>query len=290
MRSCLLATAAALTLLAPLDGNAEVRYTQSGQVAWTTDLAGVSTATGTGAVNLSGFGDFWNGTASAAPRTASWSNGSATLEVTALNAGGAGIGPINLPSDASAWTSVIYAQAASCSGGTCASANPAATSSATLTLSATQKYFGGLFNVYPSGTATVSFYNGATLVDTVALNGLGTKTSDGYGMSPQAFYLNVDFLGASQGFNRIVVSETGGTAGHQNGFRLSELKVGQSAVSLTSLTSGQAPPTGSPAGTNPGQPSGAPAPVLGATPVGGMVGLGLLGMLGLACRRSVAAA
>jgi hypothetical protein len=129
---------------------------------------------------------------------------------------------------------------------------------------ASSGFFGALINSYVnSAVNTLSFYNGSTLLDTINLSGLGAYIPNG-GSPLYSAYLNVDFLGRA-GYTSVVFTGTGGAVFDGNGIYAGLISTSLSPVSLTSLTSGQAP-------------SPTPLPALGGT------AMGLLALVGGALR------
>ena len=195
-----------------------------GLVQWTIGMNGVSSASGVSAVNLSGLNYFWG------PGSAS--NGSVSEVVSSPWTGGVRSVPLDLPSSGSTSGPAFFVDSYGESG---------KTGTATLTLPAAQTYFGALINSETNTTNTVSFYNDSALVDCINVTDLGTFfPSAVLGGSDYASYLNVDFLGSTS-FNKVVITETGGTTTGYNGIILADISTSSAAVSLTSLTSNVGP-------------------------------------------------
>lgn len=272
MRNALLAfTALAAIALSPGIGHAQINYTSGGQVAYTVALPGVSVAPGVQQVDASGFGYAYTPlyATATAPATGSWSNGQYGLSTSTWGYSGYYVGPLELPNDTTVWSGVYFGRSNNCSGSTCWGGPPAATSTVTLTTNVTERYFGALVNSY--GHTKLDFYSGASLVSSIDMNQVGGLVNDNEGRLTYSSFLNVDFLGSSAGYDRVVMSTSEGSATGFSGFNIGMISVSQDPVSLTSLSSGVAP-------------AAAPAPVLGATPLGGAFGIGLLGMIGFGRR------
>jgi hypothetical protein len=221
-----------------------------GFVEWTIGMNGVSVAPGVSAVNLSGLGFFAGG------GSGSWSN-SYGVSVSASAAWSGGVYGTTLDSPTGTYTGTQFF-ASGDNGIDGGYAQPGSTGTAMMTLSSERGYFGALLDSQADSVNTLAFYNGATLVDSINITGLGTYIPNSINGAPDyASYLNVDFLGGVT-YNKVVITESGGTVGHDNEISLAQISTSASAVSLTSLTSGQAP-------------SPTPLPALGGTAMGLLV-------------------
>jgi len=231
---------------------AVIHQDDGGLVQWTIGMNGVSSAPGVSPVNLSGLRFFAGG------GSGSWSNSyGVAVSASAPWAGGVYHGSLDTPSGSYYTPLFLFANSYN---GTSppGTPTPAATGTATLTLPSASGYFGALVDSYTSSLNTLAFYNGATLVESINITGLGTYTPASInGGTDYASYLNVDFLGGVT-YNKVVITESGGTVGHGNEIDLAQISTSASAVSLTSLTSGQAP-------------SPTPLPALGGTAMGLLV-------------------
>jgi hypothetical protein len=217
---------------------AQVSYEDGGNVAYTEAAQGVSSATGTSQVSLSGFPDGW------APNTP-MTQGGTTISYTNLGGVDSTDG-LYAPGGAVVHEPFVYSEAGSGAG--------AASGATTMSFASSRSYFGAMFDATlpASGTDTVSFYENGTLEATVPLDG----TAVGNGL--EAGYVNVDFLNGTQ-FNKVVLNTTA-AGGQFNGGALASLDVAKAPVSLTNLAS--ATPPASPA----------PLPPLGGT-MGGVAAL-----------------
>jgi hypothetical protein len=234
---------------------AVINQDDGGLVQWTIGMNGVSSAPGVSAVNLSGLG-FTGG-------SGSWSNGSVSVSTSGPWTGGVISSARDTPSGIYNGPSLFVDSDNIGGGGT---ATPAATGTATLTLSSASGYFGALVNSMTSSVNTLAFYNGTTLVDSINITDLGTYIPHSIigGAPDYASYLNIDFLGGVT-YGKVVLTESGGTANQGNAIALAEIATLSSPVSLSSLTSDQAP-------------SPTPLPALGGT------AMGLLALAGGALR------
>jgi len=228
---------------------AVINQDDGGLVQWTIGLNGVSVAPGVSAVNLSGLG--------LSSGSGSWSNAyGVSVSTNAPWYGGVYPTTLDTPTGTYAGIQVFVSSTNA----------PGTTGTTTMTLSSSRGYFGALLDSQADSVNTLAFYNGATLVDSINITGFGTYIANSVNGAPDyASYLNVDFLGGVT-YNKVVITETGGTAGYSNGIALTEISTSSSAVSLTSLTSDQAP-------------SPTPLPALGGTV------MGLLALAGGALRR-----
>jgi hypothetical protein len=228
---------------------AVINQDDGGLVQWTIGMNGVSLAPGVSAVNLSGLGY--------ATGNGSWSNGyGVSVSESTPWAGGVFAGPLDTPNGSTGSVPFFFAD----------SSNETSSGTAAITLSQ-KEYFGALVDSFPNSVNTLSFYNGSTLVDTINVSALGTyfaSSAEVPGYQDYASYLSVDFLGGVS-YNKVVINESGGSSSYVNGVLLGEITTSTSPVSLTSLTSDQAP-------------SPTPLPALGGT------SMGLLAMAGYAFR------
>jgi len=261
--SLIVQAAMAAAFLVGLTGAARaqavIHQDDGGLVQWTIGMNGVSSAPGVSAVNLpqldTTFGSqSWVTSAGGVTITQSMPASSATYVGGSL---------VYTPVSAKSTPVVnLYATGAGQVG------------TVTVTLPVAQEFFGALFNSFVSPAVnTISFYNGSTLLDMINVTSLGTyipnATNNQYPWYPAyAAYLNVDFLGGAS-YTSVAFTETGGYGGGNNGFNTGLISASPAPVSLTSLTSGDAPP------------GPAPLPALGGT------GMGLLVLAGGALRRLV---
>ena len=224
---------------------AVINQDDGGLVQWTIGLNGVSVAPGVSRVNLNGLGYFCCGSGSS-----SWSNGSVSVSGSAPYAAGAPPEYLDTPGGGRyPYGLTVLANSYG---------NPGM-GTATLTLPSASGYFGALVNSATNSLNTLAFYSGTTLVDSINITSLGTYIPASVnGGTDYASYLNVDFLGGVT-YNKVVITESGGTTGHDDWIVLGDIASSSSPVSLASL-------------------NGAPLPALGGT------AMGLLALAGGALR------
>ena len=231
---------------------AVINQDDGGLVQWTIGMNGVSSAPGVSAVNLSGLdlGSTSNTYGVSVSSSAPWASG---VYYQAMDTpSGTYTGPFVF---ADSYNGIFPP----------GTPTPAATGTATLTLPFASGYFGALVDSYASSVNTLAFYSGATLVDSINVSSLGTYIPASVnGGTSYSSYVNVDFLGGLT-YNKVVITESGGTAYNNNSILIAKITTSSSPVSLTSLTSGQAP-------------SPTPLPALGGT------AMGLLALVGGALR------